>query len=121
MSESRSESETCPDAAVQALRGWLFFRHEEDRHLWCAVVHGHVLPGFLLAGAWRPLTRESAARCIGTFRQARARDGVDLNGFYLFHAFGSVRAPRSEMPAVPGDPWEQSRAAWSDWPCLMAA
>jgi hypothetical protein len=77
---------TAPADIDQALRGWLLFRHKAEPHLWCAVVHGHVLPDFLLTGAWQHHSREAAALLIGSFRQACAIHGAALNGFYLFQA-----------------------------------
>ncbi len=84
-----------PPNIIHPQQGWLFFRHKAEPHLWCAVVHGHVIPAFLLMGAWRHFGHETAALLIGRFPQRQARQGAALNGFYLFQAFaiGSAKEP----------------------------
>ena len=74
------------------MRAYNLFRHRDKPHLLCAVPEDHEVPRFMAERAWRfdRQVTAAAAAPIG-FDVLAARQGVQLNGFYLFQSFGGRR------------------------------
>jgi hypothetical protein len=75
------------------MRAYNLFRHRDKQHLLCAVPEDHEVPRFIAERAWSfggKLT-EAATAPVG-FDVLAARDGVRLNGFYLFQSFSEFGA-----------------------------
>ena len=70
------------------MRAYNLFRHRDKPHLLCAVPEDCEVPRFIAERAWRfgGKVTEAAAAPIG-FDVLAVRQGVRLNGFYLFQDF----------------------------------
>jgi hypothetical protein len=105
-SASRSE---CP--SISRIR-YDLFRSRDEPELYCAVPEDRPAPAFLASQPWQAAGQmaEADPMPLGFDREA-ARIGACLNGFYLFVAFSSLPALRSDGASHP--PARPTRKAWA--------
>ena len=75
------------------MRAYNLFRHRDKPHLLCAVPEDREVPRFIAEQTWSfdRKVAEAATAPVG-FDVLAARDGVRLNGFYLFQSFSGFGA-----------------------------
>jgi hypothetical protein len=78
-----------PNRATPEVREYAYhlFRNKQRPQLICAVAEHRPLPSFLSSGQWLAEgSLGTSKRAPPGFREKAAAAGVQLNGFYLFHA-----------------------------------
>ena len=78
-------------------QSWHFFVNRRYPSIWCAIVFKAKVPTFLMTRHWHFCRADACATLGLRFNATIAKQGVEINGFYLFH---DLQTTSRILPAI---------------------